>query len=177
MLTGEKVYLRALENEDSQKYYEWINDRDLVQFSGIYRPVPENSHNAWIKNISENTSIIVFSIVRKTDDLLIGTCSLRNIDYVARSAELQIRLGCLDERGKGFGKDSISLLLKHGFDDLNLNRIYLHVFDSNKIAISVYKKSGFVEEGTLRQAQFINGRYVDIKVMSILCGDYFARNS
>ena len=68
--------------------------------------------------------------------------------------------------------EAVRLLLDFAFRDLNLHRVYLHVFDTNAAAIRIYEKVGFVREGVLRQAAHIDGRYVDVMVMSILREEY-----
>jgi RimJ/RimL family protein N-acetyltransferase len=64
------------------------------------------------------------------------------------------------------------LLLRHGFETLNLNRIFLRVYSHNPRAIHVYQKVGFVEEGILRQAHFHNGDYKDVHIMSVLRSEW-----
>ena len=97
---------------------------------------------------------------------LIGTCQLHSISAVHRHAELQIRIGDVKQRGHGYGTDAVQLLLKFGFDDLNLHRIFLHVFADNKAAVRTYEKCGFKREGILRHAAHIDGRYVDDVLMA-----------
>jgi RimJ/RimL family protein N-acetyltransferase len=63
-------------------------------------------------------------------------------------------------------------MLKHGFEDLNLNRIYLQVFAENLRGIKAYLAAGFVKEGILRQAMYKNGKYNDIVLMSVLHIDW-----
>ncbi|NOX64654.1 MAG: GNAT family N-acetyltransferase, partial [Chlorobi bacterium] len=63
--------------------------------------------------------------------------------------------------------------LKYSFDILNLNRIQLHVAVNNPAGIKIYKRSGFVIEGTLREAMYHNNEYVDFYVMGILRKDYY----
>ena len=94
------------------------------------------------------------------------------LKYVHRSAELQIRLGEAAERGQGYGTEVVRLLLDFAFKDLNLHRVYLHVFSTNTAVIRVYEKVGFVREGLLRKAAHINGAYVDVLVMGILREEY-----
>jgi RimJ/RimL family protein N-acetyltransferase len=65
--------------------------------------------------------------------------------------------------------------LRFAFDDLNLERVYLHVFETNKAAIRVYEKIGFVHEGVLRKAAYINGEYLSLIVMGILKDEYTNR--
>jgi RimJ/RimL family protein N-acetyltransferase len=62
----------------------------------------------------------------------------------------------------------MTLLLKHGFEILNLNRIMLQVYEDNPRAIRCYEKVGYKHEGRLRQARYWNGEYLDILIMSVL---------
>ncbi len=172
MLSGDRVILRALEESDRQAYYAWINDRALVHCSAAYRPISEANHNEWFDGITKRQGLVVFSIVVRDTDRLIGSCSLRNIDTLHRNAELQIRIGDADNRGKGYGAEAVRLLLCHAFQDLNLERVYLHVIEHNERAFKAYRKVGFIEEGTLRSAAYINGAYVNLKVMSVLRGAF-----
>jgi RimJ/RimL family protein N-acetyltransferase len=69
---------------------------------------------------------------------------------------------------KGYGTEALKLLLKHGFETLNLNRIFLRVYEDNPRAIHCYEKVGFVHEGRMRQGRFTKGQFVDILFMSVL---------
>lgn len=172
MLKSEQIMLASLRNEDSPILWKWINDRDLVQFNAAYKPVSEAQHQAWFESIRQRDDVFIFGIRLLETDELIGSCQLHSVDQVSRSAELQIRLGEAAARGKGFGTEAVRLLLKFAFTDLNLNRVYLHVFDSNTRAIQVYEKNGFSREGVLRQAAYIDGRFVDVVVMGVLREEY-----
>jgi RimJ/RimL family protein N-acetyltransferase len=59
-------------------------------------------------------------------------------------------------------------LLRYGFQQLNLHRIYLRVFSENQRAVHLYEKLGFQQEGRWRQAEFRSGRYHDILWMGLL---------
>jgi RimJ/RimL family protein N-acetyltransferase len=69
---------------------------------------------------------------------------------------------------QGYGTDAMRLLLRHGFETLNLNRIMLDVYDTNPRAVRSYEKAGFIHEGRKRQGMYKNGRYIDILQMSVL---------
>ena len=69
----------------------------------------------------------------------------------------------------------MNLLLNFAFKDLNLHRVYLHVFATNSAAIRAYEKAGFVYEGKLRSAAHIDGAYVDVVIMSVLREEYESR--
>jgi RimJ/RimL family protein N-acetyltransferase len=75
----------------------------------------------------------------------------------------------------GCGTEATRLTRKHGFETLNLNRIYLYVFETNLGAVRVYEKAGLVHEGKLRQSIYRNGRYIDAFLMSILRSEWDAK--
>ncbi len=47
----------------------------------------------------------------------------------------------------------------------------MHVISTNQAAIAMYAKLGFVKEGLLRQAAYIDGAYLDVVLMGILRED------
>jgi RimJ/RimL family protein N-acetyltransferase len=166
------ILLAPLRNEDQAALFSWINDRALRLMNAPYRPVHAEEHRAWFEALPRRSELAIFGIRLAETDRLIGSCQLHGIHAVHRSAELQIRIGEAGERGKGYGVEAIRLLLDFAFKDLNLHRVYLHVFADNSAAIRCYQKAGFVREGLLRQAAHIDGRYVDIAVMAILRGEH-----
>lgn len=172
MIKGVNVIIRSIIKSDRESYFNWINDRELVHFNSIFKPISELDHHDWFEKISKLKNLVIYSIIERSSNILIGSCSLRNINYVFKSAELQIRIGEKDYHNTGFGSEAIKLLLKHAFLDLNLKRVYLYVFENNLRAVKAYKKCGFLEEGCLRSAAYIDGKYLNIKLMAILKNEY-----
>jgi RimJ/RimL family protein N-acetyltransferase len=172
MLRSNNIMLAPLTSADSASLWEWINDREQVLFNSAYKPVGEVQQQDWFEAIQKRPDVVFFAVRLIETDRLVGTCQLHSINSVHRSAELQIRLGDPADRGKGYGTEAVNLLLQFAFADMNLHRVYLHVFASNQTAIAVYQKAGFVREGTLRHAAFINGEYIDVAIMGILRGEY-----
>jgi RimJ/RimL family protein N-acetyltransferase len=162
------VKLRALRDGDSPRLYEWIIDRSLRTMNAPYRPISEAQHRAWFNGICQRQDVAIFMIDEVATGSTIGTCQLRNIDNVSRSAELQIRIGDAQHHNKGLGTAAVARLVQFGFEDLNLRRISLQVFMHNGRAIRVYEKSGFVVEGRLREAAYVSGQWLDIVCMGIL---------
>jgi RimJ/RimL family protein N-acetyltransferase len=168
VLTGERIRLAAVREDDLPSLFAWINDRELVLLSAPYRPVHFSDHAAWWERLASDSSRVMFAIRRREDDALIGTCQLLAIDLRNGTAEVQIRIGDPDARGRGLGTEALGLLLRHAFLDLGLHRVGLHVFASNERAIAAYTKSGFVREGVLRQAVLVDGAREDVVLMGIL---------
>jgi RimJ/RimL family protein N-acetyltransferase len=168
VIRGSQVSLAPLRDDDLRPLFEWINERDLVLLNARYKPVHERDHAAWFDAIRARDDIAIFGIRLNVDDSLIGSCQLIGIDSVHRFAELQIRIGPPERRGRGHGTEAVRLLLDHAFRDLGLRRVQLQVFADNAGALRAYEKAGFEREGLLREAAFVDGRPRDVVVMGVL---------
>jgi RimJ/RimL family protein N-acetyltransferase len=155
---AEQVRLTALRDEDSDRLFAWINDRELVVRSAPFHPVARADHDAWFAAIQEREDVRIFAIRLTDGDELIGSCQLHSIDPASRSAELQIRIGERHEQGKGYGRQAVELLLREAFGPLGLHRVTLHVFASNAPARAVYAKAGFRELPGPPETVEIDGR-------------------
>jgi RimJ/RimL family protein N-acetyltransferase len=163
------VRLRPLRRADGPLLYDWIVDRELCLLNSAYYPVSESDHEAWLESMMrKRQDLTVFAIEECASGAAIGTCQLLHIDCRHRNAELQIRIGAPAARGRGLGSEAVRLLVDFGFRDLNLHRIYLHVFATNARAIAAYRKCGFATEGRLREAAFVDGAWVDLLIMALL---------
>jgi RimJ/RimL family protein N-acetyltransferase len=162
------VKLRALREADSDALFRWINDRETVIFNSPFAPVARRDHDRWFERIRQAPDTRIFGIEEIAGARLVGSCQLLNIRSESRSADLQVRIGEPDARGRGLGTDAVRALVRYGLGELGLHRIALSVRADNERAIRAYLKCGFQREGMLRDAAFIEGQYVDIECMAIL---------
>jgi len=109
-----------------------------------------------------------------TDDgwELIGNCGLFGIDWRVRQAEFGIFIGAKNYWNQGYGTEALKLMIEQGFNNLNLNRIALSVYENNPRAIRSYEKAGLTIEGRQRQAHYDEGQFFDMILMSILRSDW-----
>ena len=167
---GDRIYLRPIELTDEQKLRKWINDPEIWQYLTHRPPINAVREREFI--IGRSPTEYCFGIVVRSGDKLIGSAGLHQIHPVNRSAMLGIAIGDKQYHGKGFGTEAVRLVVRYGFEELNLNRIALHVFAHNFRAIGCCQKAGFVHEGCQRQALYRGGRYVDEYVFAILKKDW-----
>jgi RimJ/RimL family protein N-acetyltransferase len=119
---------------------------------------------------------VSFCIRTLQEDCLIGYIGLWDIVWSHGDAELGIGIGDRVSWGKGYGTDAMQVILRYGFNELNLKRITLGVFDYNTRAIRSYEKTGFTLEGRMRKALYRDGSRADILYMGILREEWQALN-
>lgn len=158
---GERIYLRPLELEDEPVLRRWINHP--ANWVTLLRCLPQNGvrEREWIEKLGKDPTEVIVGIAAKDGDVLIGSAGLINIEPVHRSAVFGILIGELEYQNRGYGSEATALMVRYGFEVLNLNRIGLDVFANNPRAIKVYERCGFVLEGRQRQRFFKQGQYVD----------------
>ena len=175
MIFGERIRLRAVEREDLPRFVEWFQDPEVRAGISLFMPMSLVEEEQWYEEMLkqdpiEHTLSIDVDIGEKWTH--VGGCGLFDFEPQSRRMELGIIIGEKSSWDQGFGTDVVRTLLRHAFDTLNLNRVALRVFETNLRAIQVYKKIGFIEEGRLRQDHYIDGQYVDVVIMSILCAEW-----
>ena len=109
---------------------------------------------------------LVLAVCERTGGRHVGNIALNTIVPFHCSAELSIMIGARDVWGRGYGKESIALLARHGFSALGLNRIWAE--SPNPAFNAAVKGLGWTKEGIKRQAFRLDERFVDFECWSIL---------
>jgi RimJ/RimL family protein N-acetyltransferase len=167
-IVGEKLYLRALEPADGPVLKPWINDPEVSRSLSIWRPMQESDELEFIERSARDPSVIALGMCLKESDRLIGTVGFHLIDWKNRSASFGIEIGERAQWGKGYGLEATRLMVRHAFMRMNLNRVWLIVYEHNARGIRCYERAGFRREGVARQFQFMDGRYWDAIQMAVL---------
>lgn len=186
MIYGERIRFRHAERSDIPRFVEWLNDPEVRKGILIYLPMSLMEEEAWFENMNKrpvDERVLCIDMRQPGQDgqadtwKHIGSCGFNDINWRNRSAEFGILIGDKSVWNQGYGTEAVRLLVKLGFETLNLNRIYLHVFGNNPRAVRAYEKAGFTHEGRHRQANFQDGQYIDELVMSILREEWLAQNA
>lgn len=175
MIYGKRIRLRGVERSDVPKSFEWINDPEVNAGLAVYLPMSMRDEEQWFERIAQrDQEEKPMAIEARAGEgwKLIGNCGFFHIEWTNRAAELGIMIGDKTFWNQGYGTETMQLLLQHGFETLNLNRIFLRVYATNPRARRAYEKAGFVLEGTLRQAVYKHGRYADVHIMSVLRSEW-----
>jgi len=174
-LIGNKIYLRPLEREDAPQCVTWLNDPEVTRNLRAYLPLNLRAEEDFIASLYQNDQEITLGICLRETDQLLGGTGLHRIDHRSRHAAFGILIGEKTAWGKGYGPEATGLLVRYAFETLNLNRVWLHVYEYNQRGLRAYEKAGFKHEGVLRQDHFCEGRYWDTIAMAILREEWQAR--
>jgi len=178
VIHGERVRLRAAEREDLKKFHEWVNDPEVTRGLGLYLPMSMTDEENWFNGVAQrdpNEKPLVIEVRDHEFWRMIGNSGIFGIEWVNRSGELGILIGEKSEWNKGYGTEAMTLLQRHCFETLNLNRVFLRVYADNVRAVRSYEKAGFVYEGRMREGVYKNGKYDDVIFMSVLRSEWMAR--
>jgi hypothetical protein len=173
MIKGKHVGLRAIEKEDLPLLRDW---RNMPSFRKNFREVRELSlqnQYEWFDNLHKTKHInYMFSIIDLETDKLIGAAGLLYINWLIRSADFSFYIG-EDELYVGDdsrAKEAAELLIHYGFNNLNLNKIWMELFefDSKKLDFFTNHQFDFKIDGKLRENCFEDGMYYDSYIISKL---------
>ncbi|KUR74768.1 GNAT family N-acetyltransferase [Novosphingobium sp. Fuku2-ISO-50] len=168
MLNGGKVAVGPILPEDLARLFLWGDDPEIARLNEPYLPKnPDRERDFWLNPMGDPRRI--FMAVRHLGRAEIaGYIQITAIEPIHRSANLGILIGRVEDRGRGLGREAMELAVRFCWDHLNLSRLSLAVHADNVSAIALYEKLGFATEGILQKAQFIAGRWVDLRLMALI---------
>jgi len=166
--------LRPLERKNLKKLMDFRNQQmDILRQN---RPLNENDQEKWFEKISKDKTQIMFEILLKDDDDFIGCCGLTYIDYDNHRAELSFIVDPVRARDDKLYKEDfiavLKMLCKYGFEEINLNKIFTETYEFRKKHIKILESFGLKYEGKMREHVFVNGKYHDSLLHSILYDEW-----
>lgn len=170
-----RIYLRALEPADHKLIHEWRQDETVMNALGGNRYyVSAERDRLWTesKSIDESGGIYLAICLRETD-IMIGYCSIIHIDLRNLKADLGgTVIGDPNYRGKGFGREAQTLMLKYCFDEMPLHKVYGFSLTEHIVTEKMMLALGFRIDGVLRDEVFKNGEFKSYTIYSILRDEY-----
>ncbi len=173
LLRGELVHLTA-ENPEvwAEGFARWNMDTGWQRFldSDPPRLFSVKKYKEWMEKglEREGSNEMMLAIRRLDDEALIGFIGLFNLFQQHGDTLVAIAIGERKYWSKGYGTDAMRVMLQYAFDELNLRRVGLIVFEYNPRAIRSYEKAGFKPEGRVRGAMLRDGQHWDFLYMGIL---------
>ncbi|WP_108670354.1 GNAT family N-acetyltransferase [Peribacillus acanthi] len=173
-LETERLLLRPLTTIDSERVEELASDYDVAKTTlTIPYPYPKGSAMHFITSVLEmekDGKLAIFAIVDKGTNDLIGIINM-NLSLVYQRGELAYWVG-KSYWGQGYGTEAAKVVMKYGFEELGLNKVFAQSFTNNPGSWKIMEKIGLKYEGTLKQHVVRFGEFHDLAHYGLLKEEY-----
>lgn len=144
-MKGDKVFLRELEPGDEEFLYRWENDPETWRVSGTTAPFSKDMLRRYVKSVddiyAEGQLRTLICLVE--DDTPIGTMDLFDHDPLNQRAGVGVLIAEKDERGKGYAREALRLIMEHAFKRLMLHQLFCNIAVSNEASFHLFTQMGF----------------------------------
>jgi len=160
--------------KDPEIESKWTHDSEFMRLmeTGPARPMSaalvRKQYEKLEKQIEEEKNLYYFTIRAKANDRLIGRAAVQWIEWANGNGFLRLGIGAAEDRCKSYGSQTLRMLLRFAFAELNLFRVSAIVAEYNEGAIALLKKFGFVQEVCRRKSLERDGRRWDLLVFGLL---------
>ena len=142
LFEDELICLANIEPDiDAEIESKWSHDTEYLQMLGAEpsRPLSaaqlKKRYESIEKKAEGSTRLFYFTIRKREDNCLVGFIRIEHMDWNHRTASLQLGIGNAADRGQGFGTQTLKLMLRYAFTELNLQRVTLNAFEYNPDAV------------------------------------------
>ncbi len=167
-LYTQRCTLRMIIASDQQKIFEGLSHPDVIKYYGVsYATFEETqAQMKFYDDLLQNETGIWWAIKLKENKEFIGACGFNN--WSKDHKRIEIGFWLLPQyQGKGFMWEAVSSILVYAFTQLDVHRIEAIVENGNDNSSKLLKKLGFSYEGTHKECEIKNGRFIDL--------DFYAR--
>lgn len=172
-LTTDRYLLRNILPSDHQRVFEALSHPDVIKYYGVSYTTLEATQTQmnWYAHLQEKESGIWWAICDKKDpSQLIGACGFSSWNKDHNRIDTGYWLLPAYWK-KGIMQECFPEIIAYAFKVMNVHRIEAQVEPGNSNSTSLLKKLGFVYEGTLRDCEIKNGKYISLEYYGLLNAD------
>lgn len=143
--------------EHLSQYLSWVDSMKTIHDAAYYARAC-----AQLRRENKEFSFVIFN-----GDYLIGRIGLYQIDERSESASIGYWL-IHDVQGRGIMTAACKTIISFAFAELGLHRIEIRCAATNTRSQAIPERLGFRKEGVLKEADRVNGQYLDLYLYGIL---------
>ena len=170
IINAPRVRLRRVNEDDVDALYRIFSNPEVMRYWSGPALADRDAAVQLVADIHESfrrKAMMKWGIARQSDDQVIGTTTLFNLDLNHRRGEIGYGLDRA-EWGKGYMQEALRALLEYAFNTLHLHRIEADVDPRNTGSIRTVQKLGFQQEGYLRERWQVEGEIQDALFFGLL---------
>lgn len=162
-------YLKEIEDTDIVHVHKGLSDSEITKYYDVHYPTIEETKEQmqWYKSLKKEGTGIWWGIYAIANDDFYGAAGFNDLDKKHQKAEIGMWL-LKEHWGKGILKEVMPALFEVGFTKLDLNRIEGYVVHENTKCKKALEKINFTYEGTMRECEFKNGKWISVDIFSVL---------
>lgn len=167
-----RIKLRKVRPGDVASVYAGLSDpRVVAQYGVSYTSLAATDEQMrWFEHIVVQKTGMWWAIALKTDDAMIGACGLNDWCHKHRKAEIGYWL-MPEHWRQGLLTEALPSVVRYGLRNMGLHRIHADVEPDNEPSCALLKKFGFHLEGTLRDVELKEGKFLSLHQFSLLASD------
>ncbi len=172
-LDTKRLLLRRMTMADAQDIFAYSRDPEVSRHVlwDAHRSIHDSrAYLRYIQRQYRNNEPSSWGIELKETGHLVGTIGFMWWNQENRSAEVGYSLSRV-QWNRGLMTEALREVIRFGFEEMDLHRIEAQHEVSNPASGRVMEKVGMRREGVLRGRLYNKGRFVDVAVYAILCGD------
>jgi ribosomal-protein-alanine N-acetyltransferase len=176
-LQGKRVRLRGPRTGDADALFALFADPDVMRYWSRPPMTARSEAEGLIAEIEDafaQRTMLNWMLTTRSDDAVIGTCTLFRFEPRHRRAEVGYALHS-DHWGRGLAAEAATLVLDWAFRALGLHRVEADIDPRNEGSRKLLERLGFVSEGLLRQRYFVGNEVSDTELFGLLADDWRER--
>lgn len=170
-----RLLIRCLTVSDLQPIFNIRSDPEVMRYWSS-PPITELAQAQEIITSSkegyESGEFLQLAIERRSDNAMIGTCTLFAFHHQSRRAEIGYALG-QPYWGQGYMNEALKRLVQYAFEKLSLNRLEADIDPRNTASAKTLERLGFVKEGRLRERWIVGDEVSDSDLYGLLKKDWY----
>ncbi|KIO52844.1 GNAT family N-acetyltransferase [Flavobacterium hibernum] len=161
----ERLLLRQFADNDLENVFEGLSHPEVIKYYGVSFQTLEATKEQMLffADLEKNDTGIWFAICSADNKTFYGAGGLSNLSKEHKKAEIGFWL-IPNFWGHGIIKEAIPLICNYGFYNLGLHRIEGFVESENKNCKSVMAKLDFQYEGTMKDCEIKNGKFISLDI-------------
>ena len=172
-LSSSRLLLRKITDSDLEMIFKGLSHPEVILYYGVSYDSIEatKAQIQWYHQLEAKETGIWWAICSSNDTQFYGAIGFNNWRKDFKKAEIGFWL--LPEYWKqGIVSEALAMVCDYGFNTMQLHRIEAEVETENNASKNSLLKFGFTHEGTLRDCEIKNNKYISLDMFSKLKSDF-----
>ncbi|MEL7339205.1 MAG: GNAT family N-acetyltransferase [Bacteroidota bacterium] len=162
-----RLHIRPIEPDDLASVYKGLSHPEVIRYYGVSYTSLEatQAQMDWYQKLPHEKSGQWWAICKRDSLEFLGAIGLNDWEQQHRKAEFGLWL--LPEHWrKGYIQEAVPPMLNYAFEEMKLHRIEAFVESENQASQKALRRLGFQHEGSMRDAEFKNGRFISLEIFA-----------